>query len=67
MLNMPESIEENVHNALNRKIDNMSSFLNDPSLQSLVGFNQPDILLSSDINVEDVDLQVNDEDLLDLN
>jgi hypothetical protein len=67
MLNMPGSIEENVHNALNRKIDNMSSFLNDPSLQSLVGFNQPDILLSSDINVEDVDLQVNDEDLLDLN
>ena len=45
----------------------MSSFLNDPSLQSLVGFNQPDILLSSDMNVEDVDLQVNDEDLLDLN
>ena len=67
MLNMPGSIEENVHNALNRKIDNMSSFLNDPSLQSLVGFNQPDILLSSDMNVEDVDLQVNDEDLLDLN
>ena len=67
MLNMPGSIEENVHNALNRKIDNMSAFLNDPSLQSLVGFNQPDILLNNDINVEDVDLQVNDEDLLDLN
>ena len=38
MLNLPGSIEERVHEALNRKIEAMAKFLDDPSLLSLEGF-----------------------------
>ena len=38
-LALPGCVDEKVHDALNRKIDNMANFLNDPSLVSLQGFN----------------------------
>ena len=38
MLNLPGSIEQRVHEALNRKIEAMAAFLDDPSLSSLEGF-----------------------------
>lgn len=38
MLDLPECVDWKVHSALNRKIDNMSAFLNDESLMSLHGF-----------------------------
>ena len=38
-LALPDCVDEKVHDALNRKIDNMANFLNDPSLVSLQGFN----------------------------
>ena len=37
-LNYPGSVDYKVHTALNRKIEAMSDFLNDPSLTKLVGF-----------------------------
>lgn len=60
VLNMPGSIEENVHNALNRKIENMSEFLNDCSLEGLVGFTQPENIYSNEDDSEDLDLQTED-------
>ena len=38
-LNMPGSIEQRVHDSLNRKISNMANFLSDESLHALKGFN----------------------------
>ena len=38
ILDLPECVDWKVHSALNRKIDNMSAFLNDESLMSLHGF-----------------------------
>ncbi len=38
ILDLPECVDWKVHSALNRKIDNMSAFLNDESLISLHGF-----------------------------
>lgn len=37
-LDIPNCVDEKVHKALNRKIDNMACFLSDPSLMSLQGF-----------------------------
>ena len=39
ILDLPWCVDWKVHEALNRKIDAMSAFLNDPSLVSLEGFN----------------------------
>ncbi len=54
-LNMPGSIEQRVHDSLNRKISNMANFLSDDSLQALQGFNviqhqdEEDAILKEDV------------------
>ena len=40
MLNLPGSVEQRVHDAIEGKIKRMAEFLDDPSLKSLGGFSE---------------------------
>ena len=48
VMDIPWCVDWKVHEALNRKIDNMAAFLNDPSLQSLEGFDTDLDVISSE-------------------
>ena len=48
ILDIPWCVDWKVHEALKRKIKNMSAFLNDPSLQSLEGFDTDLDVISSE-------------------
>ena len=47
-MDIPWCVDWKVHEALNRKIDNMAAFLNDPSLESLEGFDTDLDVISSE-------------------
>lgn len=57
LLNIPHCVDFKVHDALNRKIENMAAFLNDPSLISLHGFDYDLDQSMDDGAIDEVDKQ----------